>query len=103
MAMISEDHPKFTPKYFSGGCNLGGLAYICFPIANAKEDDKVANQLQSTGISSGGDGAASSVVDWANEALQGLEMLTGVTETEYRIALRSSFWNDIAEGVRAGS
>ncbi|PQQ08223.1 translation machinery-associated protein 22 [Prunus yedoensis var. nudiflora] len=28
--------------------------------ANAKEADKVANQLQSTGISSGGDGAASS-------------------------------------------
>ncbi|PQQ07025.1 hypothetical protein Pyn_18017 [Prunus yedoensis var. nudiflora] len=27
---------------------------------NAKEADKVANQLQSTGISSGGDGAASS-------------------------------------------
>ncbi|PQQ07027.1 hypothetical protein Pyn_18019 [Prunus yedoensis var. nudiflora] len=28
--------------------------------ANAKEADKLANQLQSTGISSGGDGAASS-------------------------------------------
>ncbi|PQQ07028.1 translation machinery-associated protein 22 [Prunus yedoensis var. nudiflora] len=28
--------------------------------ADAKEADKVANQLQSTGISSGGDGAASS-------------------------------------------
>ncbi|CAL8132368.1 unnamed protein product [Prunus armeniaca] len=43
--------------------------------ANAKEANKVANQLQSTGIFSGGDGAVSSVVDWADEALQGLEMV----------------------------
>ncbi|BBH08267.1 Translation initiation factor SUI1 family protein [Prunus dulcis] len=41
-----------------GKTPTGSRTVLCE--ANAKEADKVANQLQSTGISSGGDGAASS-------------------------------------------